>query len=181
MSQPVVAQDKQHAEDMLKCKLDEVILVLKKKDLDVQEKSVQIADTVRPMFDFGLMAKLTLGKKHWRGLGDEQKKTFTDLFVQRLQASYTKKLVLFNDGKIRYDATVQKKNKLQIPTWILSDSGKISIIYKFYFSKKSWRIYDIEIQGVSIVQSYHSQFDYILKNGTIDDVILKLREDPSDE
>ena len=51
--------------------------------------------------------------------------------------------------------------------------------YKLYKSKKDWKIYDLEIQGVSIIRSYRSQFSSILESGTVDDLLLKL-ENPAD-
>ena len=50
------------------------------------------------------------------------------------------------------------------------------MLYKLYVSKSGWRIYDIEIQGVSIIRSYRSQFAEILKNGTFDDLLEKLEK-----
>ena len=50
------------------------------------------------------------------------------------------------------------------------------MLYKFYNSKQGWKIYDIEIQGISLVRTYRSQFDSVLRDGTIDDLILKLEK-----
>ena len=54
------------------------------------------------------------------------------------------------------------------------------MIYKMYKSKKDWKIYDIEIQGVSIIRSYRSQFSEVLESGSIDDLLQKL-EKPADQ
>ena len=56
----------------------------------------------------------------------------------------------------------------------IREEKKISIIYKLYESGSGWKIYDLEIQGVSLIRTYRSQFDSVLRNGTIDDLILKL-------
>jgi phospholipid transport system substrate-binding protein len=50
------------------------------------------------------------------------------------------------------------------------------MLYKFHESKRGWLIYDIEIQGVSIISTYRSQFDHVLSNGTIDDLLIKLEQ-----
>ena len=177
--QSALADDKSEVEELLKKNLDAVFSVLQKKDLAQQEKNQDIVDIVTPMFDFELMAQLSLGKKHWPGLSQEEKKRFTDLFIQRLKASYLKNFTLYTDEKLFYEPAVQVKKKIHTPTYLISKDKKISILYKFYKAEKNWKIYDLEIQGVSIIRSYRSQFSGILENGTVDDLLLKL-EAPAD-
>jgi phospholipid transport system substrate-binding protein len=177
--QSALADDKSEVEELLKKNLDAVFSVLQKKDLAQQEKNQEIVDIVTPMFDFELMAQLSLGKKHWPGLSQEEKKRFTDLFIQRLKASYLKNFTLYTDEKLFYEPAVQVKKKIHTPTYLISKDKKISILYKFYKAEKNWKIYDLEIQGVSIIRSYRSQFSGILESGTVDDLLLKL-ENPAD-
>ena len=173
--QPVVAEDKAAVEDKLKNNLGKVFTVLQEKDLDQQAKNNRIVDIVTPMFDFELMAKLSLGRKYWPGLSREEKQKFTELFVKRLKSSYLKNLTLYTDEKVIYEPAVQVKNKIHIPTHLISKDKKISMLYKFFKDTEDWKIYDLEIQGVSIIQSYRSQFSQILDNGTVDDLLLKLQ------
>jgi len=177
--QSALADDKSEVEELLKKNLDAVFSVLQKKDLAQQEKNQEIVDIVTPMFDFELMAQLSLGKKHWPGLSQEEKKRFTDLFIQRLKASYLKNFTLYTDEKLFYEPAVQVKKKIHTPTYLISKDKKISILYKFYKAEKNWKIYDLEIQDVSIIRSYRSQFSGILESGTVDDLLLKL-EAPAD-
>jgi len=177
--QSALADDKSEVEELLKKNLDAVFSVLQKKDLAQQEKNQEIVDIVTPMFDFELMAQLSLGKKHWPGLSQEEKKRFTDLFIQRLKASYLKNFTLYTDEKLFYEPAVQVKKKIHTPTYLISKDKKISILYKFYKAENNWKIYDLEIQDVSIIRSYRSQFSGILENGTVDDLLLKL-EAPAD-
>ena len=177
--QSAAADDKSEVEKLLKNNLDAVFTVLQKKDLEQQAKNKEIVDIVTPMFDFELMARLSLGKKHWPGLSQEKQKRFTELFIKRLKASYLKNFTLYTDEKLFYEPTVQVKKKIHAPTYLVSKDKKISILYKFYKAEKNWKIYDLEIQGVSIIRSYRSQFSSILESGTIDDLLLKL-ENPAD-
>ena len=172
--QSAVAENKASAEELLKANLAAVFVVLQKQDLDQEAKNSEIIDIVNPMFDFSLMAKLTLGRKYWPGLTPQQKESFTQLFIKRLRASYLDSLTLYTDEKVLYEAPVEAKQKIHIPTYLISQSQKISILYKFYNSESNWKIYDLEIQGVSIIRSYRSQFHEILKSGTFDDLLTKL-------
>ena len=175
-SQPAIADDTKDAEEVLKGKLEQVISVLEKKELNEKAKKKEIVEIVTPMFNFSLMSKLTLGKKHWPGFTKEQKERFTELFTKRLKDSYLDKMMLYTDEKIEYKESVQVGKKVQIPTILTSKDNKISMLYKLYKSKQGWKIYDIEIQGVSLVSTYRSQFDEILRNKTVDDLLAKLEK-----
>jgi phospholipid transport system substrate-binding protein len=178
-SQSVAADGKSEVEELLKNNLDAVFTVLQKKGLEQQAKNQEIVEIVTPMFDFELMARLSLGKKHWPGLSQDKKERFTELFIKRLKASYLKNFTLYTDEKIFYEPSVQVKKKIHAPTYLISKDKKISILYKFYKAGNDWKIYDLEIQGVSIIRSYRSQFSRILESGTVDDLLLKL-ENPAD-
>ncbi len=171
-----LAESQTGAEEFLKTKLGAVFEVLQNKDLEQPTQQSQIEEIVTPMFDFPLMAKLSLGRKHWPGLTREHKDRFTKLFIKRLRQSYLNKLTAYTDEKIIYGTTVEVNNKTHIPTDLVSQGKKISMLYKLYPSKSGWRIYDIEIQGVSIIRSYRSQFAEILKNETFDDLLKKLEK-----
>ena len=173
---PVMADDKRDAEEIVKHKLDAVFTVLQKKDLDQQAKKDEINDIVTPMFDFALMAKLTLGRKHWPSLPHEKKEKFTGLYIELLKTSYLDKLALYTDEKVIFEPPVQVKKKVHIPTQLISKDRKTSILYKLYKPADGWKVYDLEIQGVSVIRSYRSQFDEILQNGTIDDLLQKMEK-----
>ncbi len=177
--QSAAADDKSEVEKLLKNNLDAVFTVLQKMDLEEQAKNKEIVDIVTPMFDFELMARLSLGKKHWPGLSQDKKERFTELFIKRLKASYLNNFNLYTNEKVIYEPSVQVSKKVHAQTYLVSKDKKISILYKLYKAENNWKIYDLEIQGVSIIRSYRTQFSSILKSGTIDDLLLKL-EDPAD-
>ena len=176
LSQTVIADDKITAQEFLKSKLDSVFEVLQKEDLEQQAKNKAVIEIVTPMFDFALMAKLSLGKTHWPGLTKEKQDRFTELFVNRLRQSYLNKLTTYTDEEIIYEPPVEVKKKIHVPTRLISKGREISMLYKFYNSNNNWKVYDIEIQGVSIIRSYRSQFNEILQRGTMDDLFEKLEK-----
>ncbi len=176
VGQSVMAADDASAEAVLKKNLAAVFAVLEKKDLVQETKNKEIVDIVTPMFDFSLMAKLTLGKKYWSGLTGDQKEKFTQLFINRLRTSYLGRLTLYTDEKVVYEPPVENNQKINIPTHLVSQDRKISILYKFYDSEPGWKVYDLEIQGVSIIRSYREQFDQILQNGTFEDLLAKMEK-----
>ena len=137
MSQTVVADDKTNAEKLLKSKLESVIVVLEKKDIDQQLKEDQICEIIEPVFNFSLMSRLTLGKKHRPSLTQDQKKKFITLFTKRLKDSYLDKMLLYSDEKIKYNTPVQIKKKIKdLP----QSSQRMHKDYKV-FNKKFFFVY----------------------------------------
>lgn len=172
----VPADDQVTVEELLKRKIGAVMSVLQNKDLEPQAKKNEVSKIVTPIFDFSLMAKLTLGKKHWSGIPEEKKKRFTDLFVRLLKDFYLDKMDQYTDEKVIYKSSVRVNNKVHMPTEVVSNNNKFSMLYKFYKSKNGWKIYDIEVEGVSLIVTYRSQFDHVLRKGTIDDLLIKLEK-----
>ena len=112
-------------------------------------------------------------------MSEEKKEKFTELYVKLLKTSYLDKLSLYSDEKVIFESPTQVKKKVHIPTVLISKDRKTSILYKLYKPAGGWKVYDLEIQGVSIIRSYRSQFDQILQKGTIDDLIKKMEKPAS--
>ena len=178
---PAIAANRPTAEELLKENLTAVFVILNKQSLSPDAKKNEIERIVNPLFDFSLMAKLTLGRKYWPGLSADQRERFTELFIERLRNSYLDRLTLYTDEKVQYESAMAVKKKVQIPTFLVSKDDKISILYKFYDSSSGWRIYDLEVQGVSIIRSYRSQFHEILRSGSFDDLLAKLEKSAEDQ
>jgi len=180
---------------LLQLKWDAVTSVLQNKELDQKAKDKQVDKIVSPIFDFALMAKLALGREHWPKLTGPQREKFTHLFVQRLKTSYQEKVALYTDEKAVFKRPVQKQQKkiIHIPMDLISRDKKVDVLYKLRQVderrkvkvdegcakvEKRWKIYDVEIQGVSILLTYRSQFDDILRSGTVEDLLLRLEAPP---
>jgi len=175
-----IAKDPNDPNELLRTKWDALARVLQNKDLDQKTKEKIIDKIVSPIFDFPLMAKLTLGRTHWPKLSEPQREKFTSLFTERLKTSYREKITLYRDEKLLFKPAVHKdKTTIQIPTELLSEGKKVAIVYKLRKLEKRWMIYDVEIQGVSILLTYLSQFDDILQHGTVEDLLARLAEPPT--
>jgi len=165
--------------DLLRYKWDAVISILQQKDIDPNVKEEKINKIVTPIFDFPLMAKLALGRTHWPKFTPPQREKFTRLFSELLKSSYLDKVSLYKDEKILFKpATQKKKNTISIPTELIHEDKKVAILYKLRKIDKRWKIYDVEIQGVSILLTYRSQFDEILRRGTVEELLSRLEKPP---
>jgi len=180
LTHSAMSADSLTAEEFLKSKLNQVFEILKQTDLEQQEKSKQVVEIVSPMFDFQLMAKLSLGRQYWPDLSEEKREKFTELFISRLRGSYLNRITAYTDETVTYESPVKVDGKVHIPTNLISKGNKIGMLYKFYQANDQWKIYDLEIQGVSIIRSYQSQFREILRTSTFDDLLLKMQEPAND-
>jgi phospholipid transport system substrate-binding protein len=171
--------DPNNVERLLRGKWDAVISILQNKGLDRKAKEEKIDKIVTPMFDFPLMAKLALGRKHWPKFTLPQREKFTRLFSERLKKLYWEKITFYKDEKILFKPKVQKKKTIYyIPTELIHKDKKVAILYKLRKVEKHWKVYDVEIQGVSILLAYRSQFDEILRRGTAKDLLSRLEKPP---
>jgi phospholipid transport system substrate-binding protein len=166
--------------EILSSKWDAVISILRNKDIDQEAKEKKINKIVTPIFEFPLMAKLSLGRKHWPKLDAQQREKFTRLFSERLKRSYWKKIALYKDETVLFKPTEKKKSTYIIPTELIYKDKKVAILYKLRKVEKSWKIYDVEIQGVSVLLTYRSQFDEILSHGTVKNLLSRLEKPPDD-
>ncbi|MHC4195904.1 MAG: MlaC/ttg2D family ABC transporter substrate-binding protein, partial [Planctomycetota bacterium] len=173
--------------ELLRAKWDAVVSVLRMKNVEQKAKEKEIEKIVSPIFDFPLMAKLALGKKHWPKFTPAEFEKFTQLFTERLKASYREKITLYEDEQASFKPAVQRKNAIYIPMELTSRDESVTIIYKLrmvdesrkvkvgegweFKTEKRWKVYDVEIQGVSIIQTYRSQFDDILRRSTVEDLL----------
>ncbi len=177
---PNDTNDPNDPKELLQNKWDAVASILQKKDIEQKDKEKQISKVLSPIFDFPLMAKLALGKKHWLKFTPPQREKFTRLFTERIKTSYWKKIALYKDEKVLFKPKVQKKKTIYIPMELRYEDKKVAILYKLRKIEKRWKIYDVEIQGVSILLTYRSQFNEILRRDTVEDLLSRLEKPPND-
>ena len=180
-SNVLFADEASEIREMTSVKVDQIIRMLRSDSLSKEEKKIEIFKKLDALIDFNLMAKLCLGKKHWKILSKEGRVEFTQLLVERLKQSYLDKLDLYTDEEVEVvEARKTGKNRVEILTNIVGKDTKLEMVFKFYKSKKmGWMAYDAVILGVSIVQTYRSQFSGVLKKESLEKLIERLRS--SDE
>ncbi len=172
-----LADDKGYVESLVKSKTEQILSVIRKKDLSQQEKKQRIFDIASPLFDFNTMGKLTLGRKYWTKLSPKQQKRFVDLFVKRLRIVYLDRVDIYGNEKIDFEPAIQKKkNIIYVPSKVITKDNKFSVLYKFWKSPEGWKIYDVEVDGVSIVRTYRSQFMAIIQKSGIDGLFKELEK-----
>jgi phospholipid transport system substrate-binding protein len=177
LSPVVVADVETEAEKILKTSIGNVFTILLDKEMAMDQKKSKVIEISNTVFGYSLMAKLSVGKAHWSEFNAKQRVEFTNLFTESFQNFYIDKLDLFSNEEVIFQpANVVRKKKVQIPTILLSKGKKYSILYKMFNSKDGWKIYDITIEGVSLIHTYRSQYNHILQSGEVEDLLVKMRE-----
>lgn len=162
-------------------KIDNVLTILEQKSLPINKKGEQIIKIIDEVFDYELMARIALGKETWDTLNEQKQKEFTKIFETKLKNSYIEKLELYNDQKVKILGLNPYKNaRLQLETELLGKEGTYKINYNFYNKSKDnieqWLIYDVDLVGVSIIQTYRQQFAGLLKEKTFDEMLVLLEK-----
>lgn len=160
----------------LKATIDQVIGVVtdpQYKD-DRPTRRAKMKDLIFPQFNFVEMGKRSLGKKRWKERTPEERKAFVDLFGKLLENSYANKLESFSDEKIVYVDEIVKGRYAMVKTEVVRTNDTVSVDYKLIKSPEEWRVYDLVVEGVSLVKNYRSQFGKIIHNDSFDALMEKL-------
>jgi len=180
LTQTAMADGKTEVKEMMKEKIGKVTSIIQDKTIAKNIRDTEVDALVRPLFDFGLMGRLSLGKTQWKKLTTDERREFSRLFEERVMNSYMSKLDLYTDEVVIISDAIKVKSRIHLPTRLVRKNEKREILYKFYKSKKrSWLIYDVDILGVSIIQTYRKQFSGILKEETFAVLLEKLKTSES--
>jgi len=181
MAQNLFADEQSILKQHFLSKIEEVVKIVKNEASNKELRNSKIVETLTPMFDFELMAKLSLGKK-WKQLDSEHKKEFVELYVARMKHSYSSKIDAYSNQNVEVTEIKQsKKNRIELVTNLMSRDKKFEISYKFYKPKKlkpnkdEWLIYDVVILGASIIKVDKAQFREFLQTKTIEELMVELQ------
>ena len=170
------AIDEANIKSEMEQKIETITSILQNKTLTLEDKKAQIAPTVDTIFDYKTMSKISLGKR-WKSLTPTQQENFAQRFENKLKNSYFEKLELYTDQKVIVKESEKvKATRIYLHSDIVGVEETYEVIYKFYKDKASndWRIYDVEITGVSIIQTYRKQFAEFLQTKSFDELLASL-------
>jgi phospholipid transport system substrate-binding protein len=145
-----------------------------------EEKIAGIREIINQVFDWNELSRRTLGR-NWKQFSPEQKKEFTELFSRLLEGIYADRLLAYTNEKVIFEKETElKKGKVEIASHIrLADGKKIPLNYRALQKDGQWRVYDVIIEGVSMVKNYRGQFRELLSKGSPADLIETLKKKTS--
>ena len=141
-----------------------------------QEKRRLIRKTVDERFDWVAISRRAVGR-HWKKMTNEEKKEFTYLFGKLLERTYMDKVGAYSGETVSYEKEKVDGKYGVIYVKIMTEKyGDIPVKYRVWNREGKWLIYDISVEGVSLVNNYRSQFNSILMKSSPQELIQKLRE-----
>ena len=161
---------------------DEVLAAVteRKAELDAAPEKIYglVSHIVLPHFDFERMARLVLGK-HWRKASDEQKGRFVEQFREMLVRTYGVALLNYSGQEIKYlpMRELGEATEATVSTEVRDNGAPpIPIDYRLYQTEDDWKVFDITIDGISLVSNYRSGFNSHVRRYGLDNLIAKLKE-----
>ena len=143
-----------------------------------EDERIAIMKTqIGAVFDFKELSRRTLGRT-WKKMNPEQQTEFVDLFTKVLQGVYADLLMSYTDQKIIFgDEKMLKEGRAEVESHLVtSDNRKIPLFYRLTNKSGSWKVYDVIIEGVSMVKNYRTQFREIVSKDSPEKLLEILRE-----
>jgi len=166
--------------DQVKETVDAVMKILDDTELGKPEKEKErrasIRQTIAKRFNFEEMAKRSLSI-HWKERTPAEQKEFVALYADLLENSYIRKIERYENEKVVYYDERSDGNYAIVKTKVVNKKGlSIPVDYRIFKEKDRWEVYDIVIEGISLVNNYRTQFTQIIRSGSYNDLVRRLKE-----
>lgn len=157
--------------------VEDVLAVVADKALQPQERHAKIRQAVLHRFGFEEMAQRSMGQ-HWRTLTPQQRQEFVELFTELLERSYTTRIAGYKAGPqgIRYPREESNGDQAIVHTEITSERDLATAVnYHLLHKDGDWKVYDVVIEGVSLVNNYRTQFNTIMLKDSYAGLVKQMR------
>ncbi len=161
----------------LKKTVDEVVRIVADKEMKKNEtkRRQALKKAISVIFDYPEMAKRSLGK-HWNVRTAAEKKQFAELFATLLENSYAGKIESYNNEKIVYIKEIVEEENAEIKSKVVTAArDEFTLDYRLFKHNGKWMVYDVVIEGVSLVSNYRSQFNKIITSSGYAKLVEKLQ------
>ncbi|MBI2529337.1 MAG: ABC transporter substrate-binding protein [Candidatus Rokubacteria bacterium] len=165
--------------EQLRGAIDRVIKTLDtpalKGDNKVADRRSAVRKIANDIFDFGEIARRSLGR-HWQGRTDKEREEFIRLFGDLLERSYISKIELYGGERILYTSERVEAEVAVVSTKIITKNGsEVPIDYRLLRRGDRWLVYDVNIEGVSLVSNYRTQFNKIIQTSSYGELVKKMK------
>jgi len=134
-----------------------------------------IRQVVAGKFDYREMSRRSVGKP-WKKMTAEKQVEFTELFRQVLEYSYGNQLAGYHGQKVVFEKADFKKDKARVKGAIIDNNKTIPMEYRLHQTPTGWQVYDIKIEGVSMIITFRKDFKSIIKKKNIDGLMATLQQ-----
>jgi len=160
--------------------VDQVIAILADPSLKTESKQKERRDQLRRVifarFDFAEMARRSLGPE-WRRRTAAEQQEFINLFTDLLQDSYIGTIESYSGDKVGYTRELQEKDNAEVQTTLTTKGeSAYSINYRLRLVDKDWKVYDVVIENISVVNNYRSQFSRVISKSSYEELVRAMKE-----
>ncbi|MBI1194621.1 MAG: ABC transporter substrate-binding protein [Gammaproteobacteria bacterium] len=163
------------ASRLLRQSIDQVLSLLRDKNLDKADRREQLRAVIEKRFDFQVMSQFTLSVE-WRKATPAEREAFVQRFTRMVEASYLGRLEQYTDQKVEVRDERERDDKAVVNTVIVTQNVDIPIDYKMRREDGDWRIYDVQIEGVSLVRNYRDSYRNIAKNEGMSGLLARMEK-----
>jgi phospholipid transport system substrate-binding protein len=183
LSLAIVCPDHAKAGDptvQVRATVDRVLIILKdpklKSDAAKDERRAELRKAILPRFDFEEMAKRSLGAE-WRRLSPAEQKEFVRLFTELLRDSYVTSIESYRGDRVNYHRETHEGRFAEVRTTVGTEQGNEYMIdYRLHLVNPEWKVYDVVIENISIVNNFRSQFRRILNKSSFKELLQTMRD-----
>ncbi len=163
--------------------INEVIRLVKdnelKKPTQVSQRRMLIEQAIGKHFSFSEMAKRSLAA-HWKDRCENERQEFVQLFQTLLSKTYAGKIETYSGEEVQYLKERRKNSFAEVQTKVISQQTEISLDYRLIQKDTTWFVYDVVVNGVSLIKNYRSQFARIIHRSSYEELVTTLREKSSE-
>jgi phospholipid transport system substrate-binding protein len=168
------------AEDQVRQTTDKLLEILKdprlKGEGSKDERREKLKEVIYQRFDFTEMAKRSLGSE-WRRRTPEEQKEFVKLFTDLLERAYLDQIESYSGEKIQYLKEREGDNYAEVATKIVDNKGQeYSVNYRLHKLNGDWKVYDVVIEDISLINNYRSQFNRVLAKSPFEELVNTMRQ-----
>ena len=163
--------------DQLKQRVDEVIKVIDDPALTnkTAERHAAVRKIAEDIFDYPDTAQRALGP-HWNARTPQERQEFVQLFADLLDRAYVGKIDLYQGEKVRYAGETVDGDEATVKTRIVTKRGtEVPVDYRMHAKNGRWLVYDVIIEGVSLISNYRTQFNKVVQTESYQSLVQKLR------
>lgn len=162
--------------DALKARIDRVLLLLE----EPGDRRADIRKVAEEIFDFEEMSRRALGP-HWNARTPDERREFVALFTDLLERSYLARVESGRGGKVLYTGETARGDEATVRTRIVtSQRTEVPVDYRMHRKSGRWQIYDVNIEGISLINNYRSQFNAVIQSSSYAALVERLRSKETD-
>jgi phospholipid transport system substrate-binding protein len=140
------------------------------------ERNSRLREIIYSLFDFSEMAKRSLGT-HWRKLSPQQRQTFVPIFTDFLEKIYADRVDLYNGERALFLREVVDGDYAEVYSKIVSKKrAEAAVVYKMHRVDGRWKVYDVIVENISLVNNYRAQFSRLMANSSFEELIRRMKE-----